>query len=118
MAKVENQNMADSEIQTILAKDIQFTGKLKFSRTLKIMGKFEGEIIAPEGFLFIGEGAEINADVHVNHMNNSGKLTGETKVNECLILCEGAEINGNINVKELSVKQGGIINGLCTMPKR
>jgi len=117
MEKPTEYNLDDSEIHTILSKDIHFKGKLKFSRSLKILGQFEGDIEAPEGYLLIGKGAVIKARISAMHLSNSGRVDGDAMVNGFLEICSGAEVNGNVNIKELAVEQGGALNGHISMPK-
>ena len=51
-------------ISTILGSETVFKGTMKFSKPLKIDGKYEGNIES-EGFLYIEEGAEVRADIKV-----------------------------------------------------
>ena len=55
------------KIYTILGKETAFKGSMKFKNSLKIDGNFEGTIES-EGFLYIEDGAVVNADITVDSL--------------------------------------------------
>ena len=75
MSEVTIQSVDEADIDTILAEDIDFTGKLTFKDPLMIKGKLRGEINAT-GDLYIGEDAVVEAKVSANMVSLKGKITG------------------------------------------
>ena len=55
------------EINAFLGKNTEFEGKLSFTGTVRIDGRFEGAIFG-DGTLIVGESAAIHADVRVSHL--------------------------------------------------
>ncbi|MFW5747798.1 MAG: bactofilin family protein, partial [bacterium] len=65
MSEITIQSIDESEIDTILAEDIDFDGTLSFSDPLMVKGKFVGEIKA-SGDLYIGKDAVVEAQIEAN----------------------------------------------------
>ena len=63
------------ELNALLGKGSQFEGKLIFEGTVRIDGKFSGEIISTDQ-LIIGEGAEVKANVKVGTLTCLGDYQG------------------------------------------
>ncbi len=113
---VMQENIIDeSAIDTVLADDIDFKGTLKFSRSLMIKGKFEGEIDAT-GHLIIGPNAVVNAKIKAGVITNHGEINGNVEATEKLEMFKGAKLTGDIKTPELYIENGCIFNGNCTMP--
>src|SRR5207237_619710 len=64
------------ELNALLGKGSQFEGKLIFEGTVRIDGKFSGEIISTDQ-LIVGEGAEVKANVKVGTMTCLGDYQGD-----------------------------------------
>src|SRR6266404_9535843 len=64
------------ELNALLGKGSQFEGKLLFEGTVRIDGKFAGEIISTDQ-LIIGEGAEVKANVKVGTLVCLGDYQGD-----------------------------------------
>ena len=118
MAKEKELNNKESEeekeIQTILADDIDFTGNLKFTTSLKIKGKFSGEIDST-GHLFIGKDANVKANVKVRFITIYGKVKGNVEASEKIELFSGAELIGDIKTPDFIIQSGCVFNGNCVM---
>jgi len=54
MSEIQIKAVDESDIDTVLADDIEFDGTMSFNRSLMIKGKFKGDIKAA-GDLFIDE---------------------------------------------------------------
>ncbi len=104
----------EKNIKTILAEDIEFTGNLKFSTTLKIKGKFDGEIDST-GHLYIGKEAQVKANIKVKKITVYGKIKGNVEATECLELFTGAELIGDIKTPDFIIQSGCVFNGNCIM---
>src|SRR3989338_2247602 len=91
----------DGRINALLEKGCQFEGKLTFEGTVRINGKFSGEIISQD-ILVIGEGAEINAKVEVGTIVINGQLNGSIKARERIEMHAPAVVKGDISTSILS----------------
>ena len=105
------------EITTILGKGSEFEGKLCFEGTLRIEGSFRGEIRS-EAVLVVGEGAEVNAEVHVGTIIINGNVHGNiTATHSVEIRCPG-KVVGNLVTPSLTIEKGVVFEGACQMDSK
>ena len=107
-------NIDESMIDTVLADDIHFQGTMKFSKSLMIKGKFEGQIDAT-GHLIVGPNAVVNATVKAGIVTNYGQINGNVEGTERIEMFNNARITGDIKTPELIIESGCVFNGNCTM---
>jgi len=98
----------------IFAESSAFKGVLKFSRPLKIFGKFEGEIRGGES-LEVGPNAKIHAHIEAAHVLVYGQVVGNVVASEKVQLKAGAKLIGNIRSPKLEIDDGVIFEGQCEM---
>lgn len=114
MSKSNITEIIESEIDTVLAEDIDFTGVLKFNKSLMIKGKFEGNIEA-KGHLFLGPNSYVKAEIKVDKLTCYGKIDGNIYATERVELSKESELNGDIFTPDLVIESGCKFNGKCTM---
>lgn len=102
------------EINAFLGKGTDFEGKLAFEGTVRLDGKFSGEIFSP-GILIIGESAVVNAEINVNMLIVSGELTGNVEAKSRVELHAPTKMYGNIKTPILIIDEGVIFEGNCSM---
>jgi cytoskeletal protein CcmA (bactofilin family) len=105
---------AIENITTYIGKDTEFEGKLRFCGTIRIDGQFRGEIIG-EGTLIVGEGATIEADIHVSQIFNSGRIQGDVTADNKIEIRAPGKILGNIQAPSIVINEGATIEGNCRM---
>lgn len=110
----EASNGNNDEINAFLGKGTDFNGKLAFEGTVRLDGKFSGEIFSP-GILIIGESAVINADVSVNTLILSGELTGNIEAKTRVEIHAPGKVYGNIITPVLVIDEGVLFEGGCVM---
>ncbi len=101
-------------ISTILGSETVFKGTMKFSKPLKIDGKYEGRIES-EGFLYIEEGAEVRADIQVGSIVVGGIVYGDIEASEKLEMLSTGQVIGNIRTAKLKIADGVRFEGKCDM---
>lgn len=116
MSELNIQSVEESEIDTILAEDIDFTGKLSFAEPLMIKGKFNGKIESSSD-LYIGENAVVKAEIESSLVSLKGKLKGNIKAKKMVELFSTAEVIGDITTTQMVMESGCTFNGLCSMEK-
>lgn len=104
----------ESMIDTVLADDINFQGTMKFTKSLMIKGKFEGQIDAT-GHLIIGPAAVVNASIRAGVITNYGQINGNVEGTERLELFNNAKLTGDVKTPELIIESGCHFNGNCAM---
>lgn len=117
MPKLGDLHVDESMIDTVLAKDIDFTGTMRFSKSLMIKGKFEGDIDAT-GHLIIGPGAVAKATIKAGVITNYGTIIGNVTAMERLELFNRADLTGDVKTPELIIESGCAFNGNCGMDQK
>ena len=92
----------------------EFEGKLSFRDTVRIDGRFRGEI-SSENTLIVGESGEIEAEIHSNTVAVSGTVTGDIHAKKKVVLHKTARVDGNIETVCLTVEEGAVVNGQIKM---
>lgn len=111
-----NDHKGLEKISTTLGKETNFSGILKFRESLKIDGKFEGEIESP-GFLYIENGAVVKANIKVGSVVIGGVVRGNIEASERLEMLTTGRVFGNIRTKKLNIADGVVFEGKCEMIK-
>ena len=73
----------------------EFEGKLSFKDTVRIDGRFRGEITS-ENTLIVGETGEIEASIRSKTVAVSGSVTGDIIAATKVVLHKTARVSGNI----------------------
>jgi len=107
---------APGDVKAILGKGSEFEGKLRFEGTVRIDGKFRGEVHS-EGTLIVGDAAQIEGDVFVNSAIISGELRGNVKAKTRVELHTPAKLFGNVETPALVIQEGVMFDGHCQMTK-
>ena len=115
MGRKDNAGM--DNIVGLLGKGTEFEGKLIFEGTLRIDGKFKGEVIT-KGILAIGEGALVHAEVEADTIIVRGEVHGNLKATKKIEIKGSGKVLGNINTPSLIVEAGVIFEGSCQMSGR
>lgn len=103
-----------NEVNALLGKGSEFEGKLTFEGTVRIDGRFSGEIFS-EDTLIIGESAEVRADIRVDTVIIYGDVTGDVSATTCVELHAPARLRGNIITPNLQADKGVIFDGAVKM---
>lgn len=99
---------------TLIGKKTSFEGVLNSSDTIRIDGKFRGEIKTNED-LMIGENAQVEALVEANSVLIEGSLNGNIVVKGKVELASTGKLYGDILVGNLVIMEGAIFNGNCNI---
>jgi len=104
------------ELNALLGRGSTFEGKLVFEGTVRIDGKFKGEIHS-EGKLIVGENGEIDGEIWVESALISGKVNGNITGKGKIELQPPARFQGNLVAPSLVIQEGAIFDGNCQMSK-
>ena len=94
----------------------EFEGKLSFKDTVRIDGRFRGEI-SSENTLIVGESGEIDASIRSQNVVVSGAVVGNVAASAKVVLHKTARINGDVETACLVVEDGAVLNGQVKMGK-
>ena len=92
----------------------EFSGKLNFKDTVRIDGRFEGEI-ASENTLIVGESGSVTASIKSQVVIISGEVHGEITAGGQVVLHKTARVDGNIHAPRLVVEDGAVVTGRVEM---
>jgi cytoskeletal protein CcmA (bactofilin family) len=99
---------------TILGVESAFDGKLVFQGTVRIEGKFTGEI-STDDVLLVTETAEVVATVNVGTLVLNGTLRGNVRAKRVVELQAPARLYGDIETPSLIIHAGVMFEGNCKM---
>jgi cytoskeletal protein CcmA (bactofilin family) len=97
-----------------LFKGSRVSGQLMFQGAARIDGNVEGEIQC-HGTLTIGEGAEVRAKISSQVVVVRGRVEGNVTAKEKVELISPARVVGNIITPRLTVTEGVVFDGDCSM---
>lgn len=97
-----------------LGQGSKVVGTLNFSGPVELDGFVEGELHSQDK-LVIGESAVVNAKVNGSEVLVKGTVNGDITASKRLILQRPAKITGNISSASLSIEEGVIFEGQCSM---
>ncbi len=92
----------------------EFSGKLSFKDTVRIDGRFEGEI-ASENTLIVGESGVVNAAVRSQTVIISGEVNGDIDAQLQITLHKTARVNGSLRTARLAIEDGAQLDGQVEM---
>jgi cytoskeletal protein CcmA (bactofilin family) len=102
-------------IATTLGKETSFSGTLRFKDSLRIKGKFEGEIDSL-GKLFIDGDAVVNARrIRASSVIVGGVVHGDIEAADRLEMLPSAKVYGNVRTSKLRIADGVVFEGKCEM---
>ena len=108
------QNENNTTAESIVGPSVKIEGDLKSQGNLRIDGTVTGKVKTTQN-LFVGESANISADVEAENAVIGGSVQGNTKVSGVLQLTRTARVTGDINCGSLQVEQGAFFIGKCQM---
>ena len=92
----------------------EFEGKLSFKDTVRIDGRFRGEI-SSENTLIVGETGEIEASIRSKTVAISGSVTGDIMAGTKVVMHKTARVQGNMETPCLAIEDGAVFNGQMKM---
>ena len=103
-------------IKAYMGEDTVFNGKLSFQGTVRIDGRFEGEVHTDDT-LIVGEKGEIVADIKAGTVICKGKIRGTIVASKRIEIHSTSEVLGNIKTPSLFIEAGSVFDGQCDMSK-
>ncbi len=101
-------------IRAFLGEDTDFKGLLSFEGTVRLDGRFEGEVTSDDN-LIIGESADVKAEIHVGTVLIQGKVEGNITASKKLTITNKGKVIGNVDTTALHIEEGAVLEGKVTM---
>ncbi len=102
------------EITTLLGRGTSFEGKLTFEGTVRIDGKFKGEVFSDD-VLVIGEGALVEAEIDIGEIIIQGTVVGNVKAKRSIEIHAPGRVKGDLNTPSLQIDKGVVFEGRSFM---
>ncbi|MGK0498380.1 MAG: cytoskeletal protein CcmA (bactofilin family) [Oceanicoccus sp.] len=100
---------------TLIAKDAELIGDLKFTGDLEIQGVVRGNIIAKAeakgATVRIVEGGRVEGEVHAPKIIVNGDIKGDVHCSEHVELAAKAQVQGNVHYQLIEMVKGAQLNG-------
>ena len=104
----------DEQVNGLIGKNSELEGKLSFTGTVRIDGRFKGEITAGDTVI-VGESGVLEADVHVSSIVIKGEVRGDISAKKRIELQAPGKVYGNIQAPTVTMEQGVVLEGACRM---
>ncbi len=105
---------AMGEITTLLGRGASFEGKLTFDGTVRIDGRFKGEVFSDDT-LVIGEGAVVEAEIEIGEIIIQGTVVGNINAKRSIEIHAPGRMKGDVHTPTLQIDKGVIFEGRSFM---
>jgi cytoskeletal protein CcmA (bactofilin family) len=104
----------DDQIKAYMGEDTVFKGSLNFDGTVRIDGKFEGQVFTDDT-LIVGETGNLIAEISAGTIICMGRIEGTLLASKKVEIHANSRVIGNIKSPALYVELGGVLDGTCDM---
>src|SRR6476661_10413774 len=102
------------EITTLLGRGATFEGKLTFEGTVRVDGRFKGEVFSDD-VLVIGDGAQVEATIDVGEVIIQGTVVGNVTAKRSIEIHAPGRVKGDLHTPALQIDKGVIFEGRSFM---
>lgn len=99
---------------TLIAANTTFEGKIRTDGSIRIDGKFVGDIHAKANAA-VGATGSIDGTLTARAITVAGKISGTVTASERLVLESKSVMQGDIRAARLVVDEGALFDGKCDM---
>ena len=103
-----------SDATTLIARDAELVGDLKFSGDLEVQGVVKGNIVARSdkaATVRVVEGGRVEGEIHAPTVIINGTVAGDVHSAEHVELAAKAQVQGNVHYNLIEMVKGAQING-------
>jgi cytoskeletal protein CcmA (bactofilin family) len=104
------------DAETIIGPSVMVKGNFNSTGNIVIEGILRGGV-KTAGNIFIGDHADITADIESKAARVGGEVRGNMKIEGHLQIVSSAKVFGDMECASLSVEAGAVVNGKITMTK-
>jgi len=99
---------------TLISKDSEIIGDIKFCGDLEIQGLVRGNIMASNdngSSIRLVDGGRVEGDIHAPRVIINGEIKGDVHSGEHVELAANARVEGNVHYTLIEMVKGAQING-------
>ena len=111
---LEKKKYDENNVVTIIGPGTVITGEIESKGTVRVEGTVNGRIDC-EDTIVIHESGHVKADLIGGQVIISGTVEGNTFAHDRLEVTNQGKIVGNITAPRISIAEGVIFEGQCTM---
>jgi len=104
----------DAQFKAYMGEDTVFNGSLNFDGTVRIDGKFEGQVTTADT-LIIGETGHLMAEISAGTVICMGYVEGTVMASQKIEIHSTGKVVGSIKSPALHIELGGVFDGTCDM---
>ncbi|MBR9861257.1 polymer-forming cytoskeletal protein [bacterium] len=112
--KKEKENQSNFAALNVIGEGTTIKGDLISNGDLRIDGEVIGSI-KTKAKCVLGNSCKVTGNVEAKNCDISGKVEGDVRVSDILLIKSTGIINGDLKTSKLVVESGGEFNGSCTM---
>ena len=112
MKRGNTTEMGNKKIDTLIGPESSLTGRLESAGTIRVDGKFEGDIITKSD-LVVGESGQVHGKIKARNITVAGLIKGELEATGKLELVPTAVVEGEAKMSLLVVEEGAVFQGNC-----
>lgn len=108
------QKNASTTVDTLIGRQTEISGDVRFSGGLHVDGKIKGKVLAAgdkSAALSVSDSGAIEGDVRVPNVVLNGSVVGDVHASERLKMSSKARVTGNVYYKILEMEAGATVNG-------
>lgn len=106
--------LTSDKIDTVIGKNTSIKGDVNAQGILRVEGSIEGKINC-KGDLILAEGGILRSDINADNIVIAGDFKGNMDIKGKLEIKSTGKVVGDINILQLSVEEGGRLDGKCNM---
>lgn len=106
--------MSKETFNAFLGAGTNYNGTLTFQGAIRIDGTFTGAINS-DGTLIVGHNAVIEGTLRLGSLVCNGRLNGDIKAAEKVVLNKSAVVTGTVQTPVLSMEEGAKLDGELSM---
>lgn len=110
-------DIKEGRLSGFVGHGTSLTGETVFQSMLRVDGHLVGSISSDSGTLIIGANGQVDANISVANATINGAVNGDISATEKIQLGRTARIIGNIKTPRLTIEEGAVLEGGCTMLK-
>ena len=103
-------NKAEAVLNSLIGENSVFEGKFFIAGSLKIDGKFEGQVRTEEE-LIVGETGKVKTDIFAKRVTVAGVVVGNIEAEEEVKLLATGKVLGNISAPKVYIENGVVVVG-------
>ena len=105
-----------NSLGSIMAPEIEIKGDINVSGNLIVYGTVYGNIIST-GVVNTAKGSLIEGNIQAQSTFVSGTITGNLDIEKKAVLGSTCDLKGNIKASIITIEEGALFEGMCTMLK-